>query len=365
MRFILKLILSLGVLAFPLFSMAEEVSLTLESAMAMAQARNPKLQAEKLELDISDADIRTAGNRPQPELMFDVAPAENTYRVVGFIQTFETGSKRRKRIAIASAEKQTAIAAYNGKRLKLRGELREAYARAYALDQKQRLFNRPVSGTDKSIEALKKENDIDRQTLEARQARIQLNHLLALPLDTTLMLARPEDELFDEQSEDLLSKALSDRPDLQENLHQQQAAKGEEILERAKRSPDVEFSVGPDLTTDPDRWGVFVMGRMPLPIYDNQKGAINKAKARQQQLALELADLQSRAQLDAREAWEAYLHSRKTLQRYEQNILPVAAQNKDAQAHQAYIELQLEALDVLIEHQKNIARLEQAIGLLD
>lgn len=193
-------------LAIPAFA----ESLTLEQAIDTAIQNNPQLKAAKARLGVSDAEIKTAGARPNPMVVSDNGIAEDTYRA-GIEQTIELGGKRRKRIAVAKAQLTVVQSEIDQAWLELRANVRRAYTRLYLTQEQQKALEEILSGTEKLLSVSQKQeqagdvsqldvlqadisvvnakNDLQTLVNQRVEARNHLNSLLNQPLDTSVALS--------------------------------------------------------------------------------------------------------------------------------------------------------------------------------
>lgn len=396
--------------------------LTLESAIETAIQNNPQLQAARLKLGVSEANVLTAGARLNPTAMSDNGIAEKTYRI-GIEQTLELGGKRRHRIAVASAQQRVVLAEINTLTLDLKTHVRRTFAQLYNDQERQRATQEILQTTRELVDIAKKREaagDIssldvlqaeivqvtthnELQTVQAQmiQERNRLNSLLNQPLSNTLELSKPSLSLPETNPPDgstdaplkgditvtavpdlaqLISTALSNRPELHQVIHNTQVAKEELALARANRVPNLSVTAGPDIVDNgpTQNVSVFIIGNMQIPLYNRQQGPIKAAIAEQKRLTQEQVALENQVKLEVTNAYNALTSSQERLLRYETELLPKAQtvlsksrssfqEGKSSiltpiQAQQAYISTRLGYLQAMLDAQHALSDLERAIG---
>lgn len=394
--------------------------LTLESAIQTAVQNNPQLQAARLKLGVSEAQVITAGARLNPTAVSDNGIAERTYRI-GIEQTLELGGKRRHRIAVATAQQRVVMAEINTLTLDLKTNVRRTFAELYNQQERQRATQeilqttselvdiakkREAAGDISSLDVLQAEivqvsthNDLQTVLAQTTQDRNRLNALLNQPLSNSLQLSKPS--LFLEPSPDgsgsaplkgdvtvtalpplnqLIETALANRPELHEVIQGTQVAKEELALARANRIPNLSVTAGPDIVDNGPTQSVsaFISGNIQIPLYNRQQGPIKAAIAEQRRLTQQQIALESRVTLEVTNAYNALTAYQERLVRYETELLPKAQTvlNKSRlsfqegkssiltpiQAQQAYINTRLGYLKAMLDAQHALSDLERAIG---
>lgn len=346
-------------------------ALTLEQALQIAIQNNPHLKAVRAELGIAEAAIKTANARINPSIMSDNGVAEKTYRL-GVAQIIELGGKRRKRVSLASAQRDVAMSDINVQWLELRNSVRRAYAQAYNAQERQQNYEIILHATDEmlalahqpetrgqfsdmdilqtEIASVNAQNDLQVSIQERVITRNQLNNLLNQPLGTSIPLAAPNlipslplqpqrmaalRERIEQlpatvnavdmgDVDDLLEDAYQNRPEIQRIQQQFQVIQKEMTLVKAQRIPDLQLTIGPDLVVEPGQrqFNVFVIGNMEVPVFNRQQGPIQEAVARRFQLEQEQLALRNQVAVDVTNAYTAFQMSLLRLKRYEKQLLP-------------------------------------------
>lgn len=356
-------------------------SLDLQTAMDLAWENQPELAVEKAGIGLLDADILTAGSRPNPTVMSDNGTAERTYRL-GLTQMLELGGKRRNRIAVAKAERTAAVAKLENSRLELRAEVREVYTRLYALQQRLMVLKELLAKQKNTASQLasspdanlmkvalaQAENQFDTFNWQARKAQQRLNYLMNVPLETVYTLTPPHNPVLDKTLQEYINLAMSKRPEFAALKARQGVLTQSLKLAKANRVPDLRLAVGPDWITSPGSGGnivgVFAMADVAIPVFNRMQGPIQKAEVRQAQLLLEHTALGKKLGLEVTQAYEAVQYYQGLLNRYETSMLPMSAENLKTSgtfiAFQEYMDLQFEYLQTLLDAQGAISDLEAA-----
>jgi cobalt-zinc-cadmium efflux system outer membrane protein len=347
--------------------------LTLANVLALVDSRNPQLQAARQQLGIRQAEIRIAGQVPNPQLNAYYGFGKQTTQLgnpqqFGVTQTLETAGKRRKRVDVARAQQRLTEAELDNLRWTIRSQVRQSYlslAEQEALQllvrNQMRLLDQLVDVAQKRVQAgaapeaellqarLARSNLDTRLTQvigDIRQAKIELNALLGntLPEDFQIAdwgLANPagqETELVPMMVETLppkdplLEAAFKQRQDLAAALHRVDLRRQELRLQRAQRVPDVQLAAG-YLFSDPPSGptgertfygGEYVSANMTVPVFHNQQNEIRRAEILSLQAGLEAEALrlQIRAELD--KAYNSLVVARANILRYQTELLPSA-----------------------------------------
>ncbi len=143
---------------------------------------NPRVQAARAALEASGAQ-RSAASRPlyNPELTLDAENASSDTRSIGISQTFDWGSKRTARTAVAESNRQVVEAQYRATQWQVTVELLEGLARYQSGLARDRLAAERVDLTDQFATLARRRFDAgdlnqvesDLATLALTDARIQ------------------------------------------------------------------------------------------------------------------------------------------------------------------------------------------------
>jgi cobalt-zinc-cadmium efflux system outer membrane protein len=394
--------------------------MSLEDAVSIAIQNNPQINLAKTELEINDAEIRIAQARLNPNLVSDSGIAEKTYRV-GIEKTFELGDKRNKRIELAKITKQETQTRINGLQLEIESATRKAYTKLFVLQEKNRLYNelktnnqnlltiaqkREQSGDIASIDTmqiemvnLKTNNNLLSLNTELQTALHEFNSLLNQDLNTQIDLLNPNTkttlgtalgvDLNDTEKlkqpeiiNQLINIALEKRTELQGNqVKSQLASKGLELA-YSQRIPNLSITAGPDLVLNDgksDDLGFFVIGNLPLPIFNRNQGEIQSAKALQKQTQQEKELLTKKIILDINNKIVEYTNLSEQVNKVETEIILKSKTINEkslrcfeegkcsaltvATNQEAFIKAQLDYCDLILAYQNALIDLGKALGV--
>ncbi len=404
----LKIIFLIVLFALPV--QAEPIStLNIEDALQIAMSNNPEFKSKTLNTDIREADIKTAGARPNPALITDAGTAEDTYRV-GLSYNVELGGKRRKRIKVSETNLAIEKEVFNAEKLRFRTEVRQGYSQLYYSRKRLSILEKVRENSDKLLKIAQKrekagaiphlevlqvelaranaENQYEKALYQIKESHHQLEFLLNSELAENISLSPPnllphlpaDISVDNVQGEVLTASAIKNRSDLKIGDLNQKLAKEELALTKSKRSPDLLLSGGPDFVTgDNSGAGAFLMAQIGLPIFNRMHGEIKAGKIRQSQLALEQEAITNRLKAEVDHAYLAYIANRAILDRFEKELLPKAEDiltksyrsfelGKSSilvslKSQSDYMDSQINYIQTLVDYQESINLLEKAIGV--
>lgn len=353
-----------GVLACVAVDAAEQQSLTLEEALALAERNSPQVAFARSQLPPAQADVAEARTllAHNPELT-----VEGRHRVlaqpeapgmrrqdagVGISQTFETGGQPRARRAAAQASVEAAEAALR----QARGEVRLEAGRRFieALQLQQRLESdlqsaslakqaasivdqRVRAGEDTRldgnlalVEAERAQAQAAQTSADVAQARAQLATALQLPPGT---LPQPADLIVPRPTGRELGQLLAaaeHHPRLQALAAKANAARHRLELERTARSPDVTLGLNQSRERGlegTDRITTLSIS-LPLPLFRNNGAAIARAQAEQDQAQAELQAAQRDTEASVRALSMRAQQLLERLRRLEEGMLPALRDNE-------------------------------------
>jgi cobalt-zinc-cadmium efflux system outer membrane protein len=340
--------------------------MTLDQAIERLVRDNPDLRMRSKELPKAQADIVSAGLRNNPFLFGDVSnvpyqayspnrPGEVSYGVT-LIQPWDVNKKRLVRIQVAQSARNVVEALYKDSvRLQI-DNLYTAYLDVLAAREALRQLQVGLEGMEKIAEATRKwvtsgggtQADLDRvlnqrdlafmavQRAQSslRQTKQTLAVLLNLPpasadcLDLRGAIGGFELELPCEEK--LIELALQVRPDLQAYRLGVQRAQNEVLMARKDRIQDIFILYtpwqyvdnSPILAQSTNSWGLSAL--VTLPVFNRNQGNIARAEVTVSQVIIELQGREQQVIGEVRRAYQEYITNRKTVQYYEEKILPRA-----------------------------------------
>ncbi|CAN5434631.1 TolC family protein [soil metagenome] len=349
------------------------VPVSLSAAFSTSYTQNPSVVAALKNLDISKAQIRTAGARPNPQFAmqygfgtpYTEAIAGNTQQI-GANQLVEMGGKRASRLRYARANYVLTEYQLADLRYDVRSAVRKGYAELAASEANielvenqralvQRLSNlaeiRFKAGKCEELEVLQAKLALDQfETLSntsyarLRQASIELDYLLGynpeLDLDVednglfklstkrTELVPPPDQPIPDLQF--LLTQAFSDRPDLKAARQQVVTTTSAIRLAKAQAIPDVLLGSGYVFSTYKksahvrQQDGAYLNLNVDLPIFYRHQGEIAAAKAANKQAQDQAVAMSSRVEVDVRAAYAKIAAARANIANYQKNLIPLA-----------------------------------------
>jgi len=205
--------------------------LPVQQLMDAAFQRRADLVAARQRLAIAQGKLIQVGLRPNPQLaaeygstrFLSAAPEPESDLKVSLAQLFETGGKRRKRMAVAELELAQTKAEVLALERQVSAEVRAAYARALAAGRQLDMLERLIGALEEQV----------------RITTVRLNAGDAAPLD--LNLVRNE-------TDRLRAQALRTRADLEGELISLRALAGLEMTEPLRIAPLAEARPRLDLS---------------------------------------------------------------------------------------------------------------------
>jgi outer membrane protein TolC len=369
----------------------------------------PSLEVARAQWRVSQAEIKTAGGRPNPTVSllpeYDFTPmsgASPWLPAITFDLPLETAGKRRYRVArsqhLSEAARLNIAATAWQVRARLRSSLLDFSAAGYreatlqkqfsAQDQvvnllQQRLQAGAISSTELAPARLalaKTRLDLietKRQHAEARAAVAQAIGVPVKALNEIAFAASPLNTLpagSDLLSADLRPRALRSRTDILASLAEYEASQSALQLEIAKQYPDVHLGTGYQWDQGENKWQLGLTAE--IPVLNRNQGPIAEAAARRAEAAARFHALQAKVIADLDRAFESFQAAEKSLAALEQvaaaqqqQLTAVEGQLRAGAADQvdllnAQIEFGVAALarvDTLIKINQALATLEDAV----
>jgi cobalt-zinc-cadmium efflux system outer membrane protein len=374
--------------------------LTLDAAFERALAVNPTIVAGRLRRAVDVAGITVAGERPNPEAHIELekdAPKQS----FGFGVPIELGGKRTRRIAVAEASLQVGEATLTQTIVDIRTQVRRAYFSRLIADARLALFDelrqfatrardaaqaRFDVGSAPRLEVLQgqlvlaqAENEATTAAATARAATIQLNALLAFPLDTTLTLATAVDTTTALAGAIALSRAQTSNSEIALLDRQIAEQTAKLALARALRTPDIL----PDVTLTRDSQPDFMYGwrfaaSTTVPLFTTHRAGVLLEEAALTQLNSQRGAVMARITGEVMSASALADAQRTAYLRYQNEILPQALQVEQMaedsyrlgqtgiaallQALQASRDVRLRSLQSASDLQDALGELERVVG---
>jgi outer membrane protein, heavy metal efflux system len=374
--------------------------LSLSAAVERALASNPTITAARLQRPIDQAGIGVAGERPNPELSYELSK-ETPRQAVTATFPIELGGKRARRLDVANATVSVGEADLARVINEIRNDVRHAYFEVVAADERARLADdlralaerartaaraRVTAGdvpqsdlTQAELVLANSENDLSASRGEAAAARADLNVLLGQPADSPLTLADTLAGAALPSAADALAQATMGNGELQvlDRRIAEQTARVD--LSKSLRTPDIAAGGAFVYGAEPEfRYGWRVSFGVTLPILATHKSGVILEEGTLTRLRAERAAIIARISGGIGAALARATAALERMTRYEQTILPLALE-AERQAQAAYTggqtglpalvqALQLardtrqRGLDAQLDYQRALADLERAVG---
>lgn len=316
-------------------------TLTLNAAISQFLDHNYDLQIAKQEIDKSKADLITAKQRPNPTLsgsydyldmshhLKDVTPATPAFLTVHIDHPIELGNKREHRIKTAQEGIVYAKNIFEETKREQLFSLIQAYYQVQAdqadldnamADEKdfktllvvaKSKFNHgflsQIDLEKLELQAIDYENDVNTyQTILASDKEV-LAFLLSMDVKqlhlTPIVLEKP----YEKPVEELIKFAQTNRADCIAAEQNIKLSKENAALEKANAIPDI--TVGAEVENYAPSYSDPLLGisfSIPLPIYDRNEGAIEKAKVSSLQAQTAKLKIQEQAASEVRQAYAQY-----------------------------------------------------------
>ena len=397
--------------------------LTLDQAIDTMLKNSLDLKQKYYEIPQAQADILQASLRANPIFYADgqllqyngrkfnrAAPGGPSQYDVNISYPLDLSQKRQNRTQVATQAKRVLEAQYQDAVRKKIDDLYGAYVTALGARQTVTYTRKSVVGLENlsvKTEELLARGEVPRGDfnqvkvqlktsklglLDAeaalRKAKLDLISVLNLPresvqtLDLRGSILDPTSEL--PPIEELSNMAFQSRPDLLAYRLGIKRAEGDVKLARANRFNDVYVLVQPYTFQDNTPYGLksaysWALGAtVPLPVYNRNQGAIERAKLNVTQTHIQLADLERQVFIDVDKAVNEYAVTRRQVEEIQGDILPAARQIRDDKkrlylagqisaidyitAELSFNQVVKQFLDTAIRHRQSMLDLNTAVG---
>jgi cobalt-zinc-cadmium efflux system outer membrane protein len=369
----------------------------LERFVESALQHNADILAARQRQQEATGVLRQAGLRPNPALDVEVSNGailgsrgEHDFSVE-YAHTFETGNKRKFRIAAAEPGRELARLEAADRERRIRGEVGQAYVEALAAHRSLEVFERLAALNQQCLRVAQARVDqgeaapVERGLLQAEFSRIEtdrlrveadssrallaLKNLAGMPLDTEVLL----DGDLNTRATDftltaLLERALADRPDLRAVRAEEEMREAELQLAHAERIPNVVGYVRYAYKAARfDQVGVNSSGlSVPLADHDNvlsggisldlmtrnrNQGVIEAAMARVATAKYHTASVTQLIEREVRTAVQRYEAARRAVGIFDTSLLSQSQDNLNA-VRAAYEAGELRVFDLLFEQRR-------------
>ncbi|HHW81154.1 MAG TPA: TolC family protein [Bacteroidales bacterium] len=380
---------------------------------------NLSFAAEKFNVDIAEANVKSAHSFPDPELSFEGTDNGERRMKMGYEfaasldWTLELGGKRKARIELAKSESEVSKSLLEDFFRNLRAEATLKYLIAL---RNERLYNSQLEAYNNMQEIARADSlryqfgEISEVT--ARQSKLEartiFNSVLEAEseyqnsmLDLMLLVNKqPGDTIlkpigdFDRFNrdfllQDLIITAQNNRSDFLAALQNKSVAKRLIDLERANRKIDLGLSVGVEYASyvrnvvapTPSHTPVSVGISIPLKFSNKHNSELRIAKFNQQQIEYEYAQIENQIEIGVIQAFRQYNSMRRQLKAFNDGILEEAKSILDGRiysykrgensllevldAQRTYNEIQQNYHDTLFKTAAALVELEKSAGIWD
>lgn len=375
--------------------------LTLAAALDLAEKQNLDLVAARAKRAVSLADVRIAGERPNPSASFG-ATRDTPHESLFFDQPVELGPKRERRIEVARQESALTEIDISALERQTRHDVRDAYfglafarsstaQEADALKLAERLHDiadaRFQAGdipqlevTQAALEMARAQAGLQVAQQEENVALSDLNALLNMPATANWDLGDAFDMLPPSLTlDELLARTAISNAEIARITQEEKVEQSRKALLEAERIPNLGLEFGADFNSPPDfQLGARGQLSMELPLFSRNQGEIAQSTASER--AIERSLEATRSAVAAR-VGSAYfdLEARRTqVHLYRDTLLPSSRQLEEMteesyRAGKANILTVLNAqhdvqqaerdyLASLLAMQSAFAQLEEAVG---
>lgn len=356
-------------------------ALTLRQALRLTLTHNPDLAAARLELQAMEAAEIQAGARPNPELGLLVEDTRGSSRTttLQWSQPIELGPKRAARLEAAARAREQAAVALQAKQAELRAAVSSGFFEVLGAQEQ-------VKVGEAMLELARNASSIATKRLQAgkvpplEQAKAQVAEAGVraewVQAQSELVLARQRLASLWGQGQGSVEQidGRADLPpeppsatELAERMAQAPAVRlarldiakrqAQTLGERAKRVPDLTFTLGAKRDVELGRTQAVVGLSIPLPLLDSNQGNLLEALRREEQARELLTAVTLRLQADVAQTSERLRQTRQQALTLRTEVLPTAQSAYDA-AVKGYELSKFSLMDVL-DAQRTLFQLRQ------
>ncbi len=396
--------------------------ITLDIAIDRVIRENLDLRSKYYEIPQARADILQAGLRANPVFYADSqlipygqfnrsSPGGPTQYDVNVSYPFDVSHKRQARVMVASRALKVLEAQYQDAVRSSIDIMYQAFVDVLVARQTIRYTEKSVDGLKKLLAVEKKRYQLDQSTradvgrveilldsaqislLDARQQYAKTKQALAVLLNISTEEAESLEvrgTILDRfplppKLDELYNIALTMRPDVASFRLGIRRAEADVKLAHANRFSDVYVLYQPYTfqnnqpfgAKSPTSWALGVT--VPLPIYNRNQGAIQRAKLNVTQTQIQLATLERQTKTDVAQAYREYTTTREMVQKMERQTIPVAKRvlrdsytlyeggEQDVtfylEAQRNYNDIVKQYLDSLSRHRRSMLSLNTVLGM--
>lgn len=380
---------------------------------------NVEYAAERLNVDIAKANIRTAGVIPDPELTIEGTDNGERKMQMGYEigasldWTMELGGKRRARVELAKSESDLAISLLDNFYRELRAEatleflsaLRnenlyntqlEAYENMNKLamaDSLRYLFGEisQVTARQSKLESRTLLNEVMRAETEWINGLLYLDKYVNKETNDTILKPMGDFSAFDRDFvlEDLIITAQNNRSDLLAALQNVEVARKVVRLERANRKIDLGLNLSVSHATyahnevapTPAHTPISVGVSIPLKFSNRRNSDLKVAQFQRRQAEYSYAQIENEIAIEVSQAYRLYNTMRSQLKQFDDGILEEAKIILDGRiysynrgensllevldAQRTYNDIREQYFETLYNTAAALVELERSVGIWD
>lgn len=343
------------------YSYAE--SLTIESALAVAQRNNPELRKAIASLDAAKGEITDVNtplfNNPTVNLeggsrkLYDPTNSDSRRSEwsTGVAQTFELAGQQGFRRQTANAKLRALQQEIDEVRHRINAEVEERFVQVLALQKRIEAEQHTLELTERNsglvgkrveagedskldgnlavVESERAHNQINLLQEQLTRARAALSTALQLPeqqLPTALGEIQPAPTSY---SLDELLASVANRPALKALDSREQSARSTLNLERAVRTPDLTVSLnyGRDAVVGGQDTVATLGFSLPIPLFRKNAAGIGRATSELNQVEIDKSTVSRDARAAVITAWQRRLSLQDRVQRLTQVVYPKLEEN--------------------------------------
>lgn len=360
-----KILLFLLTLIFvsPCFAIVDTTKVSISEAVSIAEKNNLDIQSSRLNLNIEENNIKSAGRFQNPDagVFYNFGKAgKGNPQQIGVIQTVEI-AKRGIRKELAKSGYELANRNLEYLELDLRMDVREAYTNLLAtksvlntMQKQEELLKKMVelatdkhnTGTVDEMDILQSQLLLNQITTDVISAKYNVKTALFefnKVINTTDGFYDTQEDCFTEDYKPLLipkptakmpdfetisTDAINNRVDIKIALQEIDVAEKNLLVVLRQKVPDLEISAGygyqnPGQSDD----GTFKNGAyvganiVNIPLLYNYSPEIKNAKLKLEQAHLNYSSVENKALNDLKKAYEKFLMAQMNLNNYNENLI--------------------------------------------
>lgn len=364
--------------------------LSLPEALALALVQNPTLKVYAFESRVAEARILQAGIKPNPELSIGVEDFLGTGALSGvkglettlqLSQVIDLGGSRARRVETAESERALADADYETKRIDVLAEVARRFTEAAANGERLAAAMRARTLGEQTVATVSRHVEAAIVSpMELNKARTALallhldeehaKHALAASRHSLAAVLGEFEPTFGPVQADLttlpevdefasLEARLEQSPVLARYAMESRWREAQVRLAQSLQRSGARVSGGLRRNEVNDDWGFVAGFSVPLPVRDQQLGAIRESRERRVQLesAAEAQRLEMRAGLF--DVYQEMLHARTALDLLQGEVIPMAEETLKL-AEQGYQSGRFSLLE-LLDAQKSVIALRSQV----